>query len=271
MKILVTADLHLGITTLAVLEEFAKSVRKQKPDVVVIAGDIGESLQSIDRIKQCLALFNGDFDLLTMFGNHDLWVPPWRIKDSAWLWEHLPDELSLGSNYLERHNWIREKIAIVGSYLHYDYSAQDHVGPLSGHASQYFHVNKRTLIPNEFKYLRGLPPDIEFAKAIGVGFRQRLLEAENDSRVEKIIVVTHVPCMEEQITRRPFDVGWSSATPYFGNLSHQFLIRHCRKVSHIVSAHSHQGSKVGIADQQGGLIINLDSDYGSPNWEIIEI
>lgn len=258
------------------LEEFARQAVSVDPDVVVLAGDIGETLVSTDCFGDCLSLFRENFDcpILVLPGNHDLWVYPKNNHNSRDLWEHTLQSIteSLNCFWLEGSNWIHDRIAIVGSYLHYDYSAADKTGAAAGMPDDFWAKNKHKVI-NDGNYLHGLPDDKTFAKQIGDGFRKRLLEAQNDPQIDSIVIVTHVPCMECQMTRRPQIFDWTLGTPYFGNLSHQEEILACNKVHNVISGHSHQGNdntvtREGRADLR---VVNLSADYGRPAYEIIYV
>ena len=78
-----------------------------------------------------------------------------------------------GFYYLEHTNIVVGNTAIVGSYLHYDYSAKEP----SLNLSDEYYVERKQKITNDGFYLIGLPDDITFAQQIGVEFRKRLLSA----------------------------------------------------------------------------------------------
>lgn len=265
MLIGITADLHFPTTPLHKIEEIARNLAKQKPDVVAILGDIGEGLQPI---IDCLTIFKENFPstpILALPGNHDLWVYPFDKQygnsfDRLKILSQKAKEMNI--HWLEDHNKYIDNIAFVGSYLHYDYSAKDKVGPYQ-FEDEYYQQNKIN-VNNDAIYLQGIPSDKEFAKMLGDKFLLRLSEA---NKSEKIVVLTHVPCMEEQIKRRPYDADWSLGTPYFGNLSYEDTIRQNQKIKLIVSGHSHQWARVDFPQ----IIINLDSDYRNPNGILIEI
>jgi len=298
MKIIVTADLHLPITSRSTIQNLVLDIQKQAPDVVVLAGDIGETLTEPDYFQQCVELFTAALDcpVLVLAGNHDLWVHDSSPIDSMEMWTtELPAQAKqANSQWLEGQNYVHKGIAIVGSMLHYDFSAKDTVGPASQLGIDYFIANKKSII-NDGRFFRGLPDDITFSKQIGDAFRKRLVAAQMDPDVHEIIVTTHVPCTEPQITRLPQDFGWTQSTPFFGNLSHEDWFIECSKISHIVSAHSHRANRgelrardtMGFDDpslreelRAAGLrskfkssdpvTITLGSDYRNPSYEIIE-
>lgn len=248
MRIALTGDLHLPITDARTLQQFAAHLAEENPDVLGLLGDIGEGAQYF---SQCLKIFRDALPktpILVVPGNHDLWVHNRGETTPELLHTILP---AIAAQYdmvwLETDNSISGEIAFVGSYLHYDYSAKDRVGPASRLPDEWFAANKNSIIND--RYMEGQPDDKTFARELGNAFRGRLLRAHDDPQVKKIVILTHVPCIEEQITRRPQDYQWSVATPYFGNLSHCRFIGSLPKVSHIISAHSHRANHCDSADR----------------------
>lgn len=289
MKIAFTTDTHLvcdyeGMTTETHVLDLRDAIYNEKPDIIVHGGDIGEVRIDQRNITKVLQILGEDKKIKCMgiLGNHDLWANPGLVTSNT-LWSEIIPKMfkEYGWHYLEHSNWIRDGVAIVGSYLHYDYSAADPEGIAVNHiranfpdwtADEYYERMKKRVV-NDAKFFRGLPNDRKFAKIIGQDFEKRLLTAQEDESVHIIVVVTHVPCMPCQITRKSHDWHWSCATAYFGNLSHVEVIMGCSKIKYILSGHSHQGNRNSIELNNGQMIdiITLGSDYGKPLFEIIEI
>jgi len=282
MKIVYTADTHNhpAFVKEGVLESLAEGIFAEEPDLIVLGGDIGE-------VRVDLSLFGQVLDILgegaLVLGNHDLWTSPLQMHTSKDLWESILPQICAdkGWHYLESENWTRDGVAVVGSYLHYDYSAADPEGAAVDHiranfpewtTDEYYEKMKRRVV-NDAKFFTGLPRDQVFAKLIGDAFVKRLLAAESDPAVHSIIVTTHVPCMPTQITRKPTEWHWSCATAYFGILAHVETIMGCSKVKCVISGHSHQANRntVEFDDGHEVEVINLGADYGKPDFEIIEV
>ncbi|MGZ3585250.1 MAG: metallophosphoesterase, partial [Ktedonobacterales bacterium] len=85
--IVVTSDLHLGITNEARIRQLAEYIETEQPDLTVLAGDIGEGLQNV---RACLSLFSRlPGTVAVLAGNHDVWARGHHSQD---LWErHLPE------------------------------------------------------------------------------------------------------------------------------------------------------------------------------------
>ncbi len=275
MKIIFTADLHYPTTDSATLIRFVEKIKAEKPDILVLGGDLGESLRGTKNFLICLEIFTSRFDIpvLVIAGNHDLWRPEESSINSLHLWKTLLPSLTerAGAIWLEGANYYAGSIAIVGSYLHYDYSAADNVGPAVGLAPEYWDFHKMTsecinrrctkfgkkikydnkpcpvcdsgmgsFGNNDGRFLRGLPSDVEFAREIGDSFKARLEEAQLSPDTKEIIVATHVPIVDEQVTRNPHDYEWAMGTPYLGCLSYDHWIDACSKISHLVCGHNHR-------------------------------
>lgn len=282
MKIAITCDTHFGITTLDNIQQLSCRIQNDKPDIIVHAGDIGESLQTVFHVDSCLKTLKQENQILYagIVGNHDLWSSKSLSKS---FWETILPKTFQDSdwNYLEHENLVKNGVAIVGSYLHYDYSAAEIGGLADARIKAVFpdwtrdeyYERKKKEVVNDARFLIGLPKDKDFAKEIGTGFQNRLLQAENDPNVHSIVIVTHVSCMPTQITRKSDDLHWSLATAYFGNLSHVQTIINCSKVKFVVSGHSHQANSSVVEANDGHEIqvINIGSDYGKPIHELIEI
>lgn len=269
MKIIVTSDLHYPTTPKHAIMDLIRDIKNENPHFVVLAGDIGENVVSPYMFYDCLCFFAQRLDCLVgvIAGNHDLWahqLSNGRIAiNSLELWKRYLKSMTenAGAIWLESNNIDFQDTTVVASMLHYDFSAIDKDGSAS-FGKEYF-IKHKSEIVNDGKYFVGLPGDVDFAKTIGDSFMERLLSAQNNPDVKEIIVVTHVPCLEPQITRKPWDFQWSVGTPFFGNLSHQDLILSCDKITNVISGHSHQGIDIKFA---GKRVAVVGSDYGSPKY-----
>lgn len=289
MRIAFTTDTHLVqsndiSTTFEQMEQLSNDMHEEKPDLIAHGGDIGEVRIDVDNLREVLnLLLEGGVGVI---GNHDLWTNPRSPTGThtSWdLWNNIIPQIfeEEGWHYLEKSNWIQDGVAIVGSYLHYDYSAQDTEGAAVNHirasfpewtVDEYYERMKKRVV-NDAKYFTGMPRDKEFAAQVGEQFEQRLLQAEANEEVHTIVIITHVPCMPCQITRKPWEWHWSCATAYFGNLSHVETIMGCSKVKCILSGHSHQDNQNVIKFPDGHLVevITLGADYADPKFIVVEV
>ena len=122
-RICVTSDVHLGLTAEAVVEALVDAIAAERPDLTVIAGDVGEGLRAF---RRCLAIFArlpGDLGVIA--GNHDLWAGQGVSSQQLWSTALPAATREAGRIYLEDEDWRRDGIAVVGTVAWYDYSAAD--------------------------------------------------------------------------------------------------------------------------------------------------
>jgi predicted phosphohydrolase len=236
-------------------------VEEFRPDAVVLAGDIGESLLDIEAV---LKLFQRiDCPVLVIAGNHDLWN---RDAPSRELWEKLLPELveSCGCHWLESGTFIGDGVAVTGTIAWYDYSGADATIQVM---PETFAREKGSF--NNDAFLIDWPwSDVEFAELVAGPFLATLDRLESDALVQRIVVVTHVPVLECQMTRRPNDRNWAFSNAYFGNLTLGAKVVTRRKVSHVVSGHTHVGRSAVMEPLDGRSVIArvIESEYRRPAW-----
>lgn len=263
VKLAVTADLHLPITTADRLESLAAEMAAFTPDALVLGGDLAESL---DDLEHCLTLFKERVPcpVWVIPGNHDLWVR--RTSDSRGLWlERLPRTVAgAGCHWLEGTAFVLRGIAVAGTVAWYDYSAADpsvRASPETFAQQKYKFNPDALLIDWEWS-------DREFAEMVATPFLATLDHLESDPAVRHVVVVTHVPLLEEQMCRRPDNKDWAFSNAYFGNLTLGRQVMARRKVSHLVSGHTHFGRTASVArpDAPPVDVRVVPSDYEKPAW-----
>jgi predicted phosphodiesterase len=263
VKLAVTADLHLPITTLDQLAALADEMAAFQPDAAVLAGDLAESLADLER---CLKLFRERLrcPVWVLAGNHDLWVR--RTSDSKGVWlERLPSAVkTAGCHYLEGLSFTLQDVGVAGTIAWYDYSAADPSAQASAvtFAQQKFNYNNDALLIDwEWS-------DPEFAAMVAGPFISTLERLQADPAIKQIAVITHVPVLEQQMHRNAEDPSWAFTNAYFGNLT---LGRHVlaqSKVTHVLSGHTHI-PKAARVERPGMPAIDareLGSDYHHPKW-----
>lgn len=270
MRIAFTADLHLPITPLAKIAALAAELKAAGPDVVVVAGDVAESLADLERVLGLLrAHLQGP--VLVLAGNHDLWTRAGQPISSRELWEvRIPETVrQAGCTWLEGQAFVQHGIAIAGTIAWYDYSAIDPAVEASPEACARL---KRQYNPDGYR-IDWPWTDLEFCALVRGPFLATLDRLEADAAVAQTVVVTHVPLLECQMCRRPHDPVWSFTNAYFGNLTLGREVLARRKVTHIVSGHTHVGREGRVAAADGRLVHArvLDSHYGQPRWHLLTL
>jgi len=266
--IVVTSDLHLGITSKYQLQALAEGIAAVEPDLTVLAGDIGEGLPNF---VSCLDLFAGIPGVVgVLAGNHDVWAR--YGYGSQDLWEcRLPEAVkAAGMLWLEDMVWQSGGLAVVGSLAWYDYSA----GKLA-YSTEFFAANKCKYNADGL-YINWKWDDGEFAGRLGDQLVSRLDQVERETAVTASLVVTHVPLVEEQIARRPWNHRWTMGNAYFGNLTLGSRVLQFRKVQAIVSGHTHVGKHSTTArphfpDLAPVSVWVVPSDYYKPKFVTVHL
>jgi len=261
MKIVFTADLHQPVTPQWQIQNLIEEIANFEPEIVILGGDLGESVQDFEK---CLSLFKKQFTcpLLVFPGNHDLWVR--RFSDSKKLWfEELPSiAQGLGCIWLEGKSFVHQKVGIVGTIGWYDYSAADtNIAHSELHyAQEKFNFNSDALLVDwEWS-------DPEFALRVSQPFIEEIKAMEVSSKVERIIVATHFPILEEQIHRETGNPGWAFSNAYAGNLTLGKQVLKAKKLTHILSGHTHI-QKYGMLSRKDLNPVEyhvLGADYQKP-------
>jgi hypothetical protein len=268
VKLAFTSDLHLPITKDEAIAALGRKVQASEPQAFIVAGDVGESLADIKRGLQLLRE-QVRCPIWVLAGNHDLWArPPY---DSRQLWrEQVPATVrATGCQWLEGTSFVLDGVAVAGTIAWYDYSAADpsvHASALE-FAQQKFHYNADALrIDWEWS-------DSEFAECVNVPFLAQLDHLESDPSVRHIVVVTHVPIVEEQMHRDAADRRWAFSNAYFGNLTLGRRVVAHRKVSHIISGHTHRGKEAVLERPDGSRIraYVVPSDYEQPAFVVLSV
>jgi hypothetical protein len=263
VKLAVTVDLHLPITKPERIAALADEMNAFGPDVVVVAGDLGESHANVERCLQCLRERIRS-PIWVLAGNHDVWA--WPPYDSRRLWLEVVPEIvaRTGCQYLEGKSFVLGGVGVAGTIAWYDYSAVDptiKASALQFAQTKYLHNADALRIDWEWA-------DPEFAALVAGPFLAALDRLEADPAVRQSVVVTHVPLVEGQMSRDTGNADWAFSNAYFGNLTLGAKVLARSKVSHILSGHTHIGRDARI-DRPGGRPVEvhtLASDYEAPTW-----
>jgi Calcineurin-like phosphoesterase len=266
-RIIVTSDLHLGITTEQEIRAHAEQIADAQPDLTVLAGDLGEGLANI---RTCLRMFaHLPGQVAVLMGNHDMWA--YERHPTQTLWEELLPHVVRdgGMHWLEESVWIREGVAVVGSMTWYDYSAVDPAAP--PHAAQWFARHTGRYI-NDARFVTWTWSDLEAARILGDALVERVQGLEDDPSAQAVLVVTHVPIFRAQMVTKPGDRRWGMSNAYFGNLTLGDRLTRMSKLRRVVSGHTHCGRE-GILERPGLPPLSVSvvaSDYHRPVYMTIE-
>jgi predicted phosphohydrolase len=266
-RIIITSDLHLGITTEQEIRALAEQIANAQPDLTVLAGDLGEGLSNI---RACLHLFAPlSGQVAVLMGNHDLWA--YEHHATQTLWEKLLPQVvrDAGMLWLEESAWIRDDVAVVGSMTWYDYSAADPAVP--SHPAAWFARHKRRY-NNDARFITWQWSDQEAARILGNTLVERVRGLEEDPTVQSVMVVTHVPIFRAQMFTKPGDRRWGISNAYFGNLTLGDRLTRMSKLRCVVSGHTHCGredivERLSLSPVRVSVVA---SDYHQPTYVAIE-
>ena len=269
-KIVITSDLHLGITSAATISTLVSTIAAEEAVLTVLAGDIGEGLS---RFAKCLKLFAQlPGEVAVLAGNHDVWARANYASQD--LWERcLPEVVqTAGMLWLEDTVWQRDGIAVAGSLAWYDYSAADPTLP--PHPPEFF-AQMKGYYNADARFVHWPWSDQEFAAQLGHALCERLQRLEADSSVSSVVVVSHVPLFEEQMLRKPHDPEWGFSNAYFGNLTLGQEVLKMSKVQAVISGHTHielkgQVKRSGLPEGHTLPVSVLGCDYHAPVYSVID-
>ena len=286
MRILITADLHYRPSQREAYLAFADWVQAQRPDCLVIAGDVGHPLRLFSRALQ---LFAGlDCPKLLLAGNHDLYRGE---LDSRTLWEQalpqatrverfvwLEDEVVLlpvadvqksgfseETGFLER---LQPHLAIVGTMGWYDYSARAPHLDLDDAALRAM----KQLVNHDADYIDWPWSDVAMARYLARGFAGRLRRAAENPAVRQVLVVTHMPIFEQTVPDYPESEFWSLMRAYAGNFTLGELVRRMPKVTHVVSGHLHRAGCWTVPGGHGPIDVRVvGSQKAAPRAVVLDL
>lgn len=265
-RIVVTSDLHLGITTEQELRALAEQIAAEQPNLTILAGDIGEGLTNV---RGCLRLFERlPGEVAVLMGNHDLWM---HGNDSQALWDDLLPQAvrDAGMIWLEDGVWQRDAIAVVGSMAWYDYTAADPAAPPQ--SLEWFASYKKQYNPDAM-YINWKWSDLEMAQLLGDALVTRMQTLEDDPTVQAALVVTHVPLYRIQMYYKPGDLRWGTGSAYFGNMTLGERLLPMRKLRRVISGHTHIGREGTVTrpDMPTLPVSVVASDYHKPVYLTVE-
>jgi 3',5'-cyclic AMP phosphodiesterase CpdA len=269
VRVAIASDLHLGITSVAAIRSLAASVAAGDPDALVLAGDVGEGPSLW---LECLRIFADalpDAALLALPGNHDLFAR--EGATSADLFATLLPSLArdAGFRWLEGDPLVKGGAAVAGSLAWYDYSAAE---PELGEGPAFYAAHRHDLVADGESMDPGFD-DRAFAAERGRALLADLDALEANPEVREVLVVTHVPLLEDQLERRPRDREWALRTAYYGNLTLGAEVLRRNKVLHVVSGHTHHGRRAVVYRRSGLPVTALvvGSDHHRPAHVTVEI
>lgn len=265
MKIAITSDLHLGLTSAPKLAEMLADMVAAGAEALCVAGDIGEPLINFEACLDQL-VDSGIKAIGIVPGNHDVWCT--QTRSSLDLYRKLLPGACVraGVTWLEgRDLMLRDGTAVCGSVAWYDYSDQPpavlhEAGALKG------------VYNNDGNYINWTLSDTQMAANCRQAVMERLARLQADPAVRQILLVTHVPIFHAQVIDLPDDPPISNL--YFRNYQTGAAIMAAgfSKLRWVVSGHTHRGTSLQkiLVNRQWLQVATVDSDYGWPRYLMLE-
>ena len=159
-------------------------------------------------------------------------------------------------------------IGIVGTMAWYDYSSR---APQAAYSDADYRLLKR-MVNHDADFIDWPWSDVAMARFLGRRFAARLAGLVNNPKVDRIVVVTHVPIFPEALPHYPESEFYSLMRAYLGNFTLGELVRQQPKVTHVVSGHIHHRGHWIIAGEHGPIDFRLvGSHRGAPAAVVLEL
>jgi predicted MPP superfamily phosphohydrolase len=273
MKIVITSDLHYDnqgdLTSPGDVQEMVQKIAIERPNLVILAGDLSHGSKAFEA---CITAFQPlRVTIAVLAGNHDIWKDEAASFSSEELWGYQLESITMRQRaiWLEKQTMVFGSIGIVGSMAWYDYSGVD---PKT-HTPPDLLASLKTCFNNDATWIDWGRKDRDFARELRQGMLQRLSALAQQESIQKIVVVTHVPIVEEQMERRPDDSQWGLTNAYFGHLTLGEEVVKEPKVVAIISGHTHIG-KQATRQRLGMPSIDVrvvEADYGIPGYTVLSL
>ena len=273
MKIVITSDLHYDerghLTSPGEVQEMVQKIAIERANLVILAGDLSHGSSAFEA---CLAAFRGlRVPVAVLAGNHDIWKDEAAGLSSEELWGYQLESITMRqrATWLEKQSLSFGEIGVVGSMAWYDYSGVDP----SNQTAPDLLASLKACFNNDATWIDWGRKDRDFARELREGMLTRLRAMAQQEGVKKIVVVTHVPILEEQMERKPEDAQWGLTNAYFGHLTLGAEVVKEPKVVAVVSGHTHIG-KQATRHRPGMSPIEVrvvESDYGMPGYTVLSL
>lgn len=257
IHIAVLSDLHHSEVNATHVERVVARLRLLNPDLVIVAGDLANDLKHYEKM---LEMLQGDWKILVVPGNHDLWST-WLAEKKEAEWQNrkpdfqLPTTEELWNDVLphmteqEGAIWLEDRpvildnlgIAIAGTIGWYDYS-----GERLGRSKEEIVSDRANTNRDRMDWDRADP---EFAEARRAWLQSTLTYLNNLPIARNIFVITHVPPFVE--LKPPIEdekhAEWFAArAPFYYVPTLGKTITKFPKVRATVSGHHHFGNRIRI-------------------------
>lgn len=257
IHIAVISDLHHSEANAENVEKVICQLRHIGPDLLIVAGDLANDLEHYEKV---LEMLRGDWKMVVVPGNHDLWSDWLSEKREATWKNHVPDfqrptTEELWNRVLPRITgqeeaiWLEDRpvildnlgIAIAGTIGWYDYS-----GERLGRMEEEIVLHRTNTNRDRMDWHS---TDPEFAAARRTWLQSTLTYLSDLPIVKNIFVITHVPPFAElkpPIEDEKSSEWFAARAPFYYVPTLGETIVRFPKVHATVSGHHHFGNRVQI-------------------------
>lgn len=265
MKIAATSDIHYDLISSEKdydeLRRLITSLEAEKPDVLLIAGDIVGL--GIAKLEECLGQFEKICSQrLIVLGNHDYWS---ANLDTFKRLELLGSKIeSCGFHLLDDIPKVIENIGFAGNCGWYDYSFADGKPPAgSSYEKKMFNG---CVIWNDAIFIRLGKTDKEYTDELLEKLENDIKSLENN--VDTIIAMTHHIGFQDMVIRKENDAEWNFANAFMGSKSIGKMLLQHPKVKYHICGHTHSKSRL----EKGHLVsLNPGSTYHKKRYIVFEV
>lgn len=255
LRIALTSDLHLGITSEKVIRKFLEEVAAEAPDVYVNAGDYSGGFDGWRKVRQVVAWEKAampSIPRLAVLGNHDRWVRGRKRKGTFGTSRPFP---SLYMTAMER---IEDDFAGAGThFLDKDGVHKQGGYTFLGHSGWYEHMQNT----NDWNYLpHGIAGDTQayLLKEFEDVLHSQLAHLTEEEKISKnLICITHMPIFYDRQLMQ-FQTGHGGRGSLGEFLQKEYGVRY------FLNGHMHERHEGPIRFESG-------SDYYRPRYLIINL
>ncbi|SDC34140.1 metallophosphoesterase [Geotoga petraea] len=231
MKISILSDIHVDkqfVESDPIEDALIKVLNEEKPDYLIIAGDIADDYRKSLEILYFLEK-NTKTKILFVPGNHDLWSKENGIENTNEIYLKMKEfKGNLSNGPVIIGNW-----AIVGDVGWYDYSFAHEKYSLE----QLSAGNDFNRHWQDKKYVNWQKDDISVTNE----FKEKLNQQIDDLKDKNIILVTHV-VTHEKFTVKNRDM-WEYFNAYLGTKNYDDLYKK-ENVKYVIMGHVHYRKKI---------------------------
>ncbi len=259
MRIAAISDIHArpGGLDSALIDAIHQSVEEFSPDVFVIAGDVSETVDDLERNLSNLAVAGARN--LYVAGNHDVWFEDEKDLGSLEKYSRIIGDICgrTGFSHLPDEVHIDNDVAFVGSMGWYDYSFKRE--ELEIPERNYFEKQWRGAVWRDLYAIDWSYTDQEFTRLLDSKLKYDL-ETLPSSVSTVIFVSHHLPFRD--LTLYKDYLPWDFFSAFMGAESTGEILLNDRRVVLSISGHSHVRRRI----QRDGLTaITVPLGYGRPS------